>query len=121
MMGIWDILLEMESLFGFRATHFVGMWIAVSLIGSFTSNMILFGGISLGQLASRAKLFLGIVFYILIVVAEQMIVSLFRSFADSFGIYMNLKMDLQFIVDLLAAALLYAATYMIISKKLNLV
>lgn len=121
MMGIWEILLEMESYFGFHAAHFVGMWIVVSLIGSFTSNMILFGGISLGQLANRGKLFLGIVFYILIVVAEQLLVSLFRSFADSFGIYLNLNMDLQFIVDLLAAALLYAATYVVISKKLNLV
>ena len=116
----WEILSEMESLFGFRAAHFVGMWLATSLIGSFTSIMILFGSLSLGQLMPRGRLFLGILFYILIVVGEELLVSLFRSFSGSFGAYLNRNMDIRFIVDLLTAAILYAATHFIISRKLNL-
>jgi len=45
---------------------------------------------------------------------------LFRSFSGSFGAYLNRNMDIRFIVDLLTAAILYAATHFIISRKLNL-
>nr|WP_300835524.1 hypothetical protein [uncultured Acetatifactor sp.] len=118
--AVWEMMEEMESVFGFRAAHFVGMWIVASLTGVFTSNAILFGAISLGQLVPRARLLMGILFYILILVAEQMLVSMFRSFATTIGVYMNINMDLRFLIDLLAAALLYAASYLVISRKLNL-
>ena len=118
--AVWEMMEEMESVFGFRAAHFVGMWIVASLTGVFTSNAILFGAISLGQLVPRARLLTGILFYILILVAEQMLVSMFRSFATTIGVYMNINMDLRFLIDLLAAALLYAASYLVISRKLNL-
>ncbi len=118
--AFWELLVEMESIFGFSAAHYLGIWIIASLAGAFTSNAILFGAISLGQLVSRARLLMGILFYIIILVAEQMLVSLFRSFATSFGIYLNINMDIRFLIDLAAAAALYAAAYFITSRKLNL-
>ena len=111
---------EMEAVFSFNASHFVGIWIIASVVGAFTSNAILFGAISLGQLVSRARLFVGILYYILILVAEQMLVSLFRSFATNIGIYLNINTDIRFLIDLLTAAALYGAMYFITSRKLNL-
>ena len=90
------------------------------MVGAFTSNAILFGAISLGQLVSRARLFMGILYYILILVAEQMLVSLFRSFATSLGTYMSSSLNIQFAVNLLVAAALYITSYFIISRKLNM-
>ena len=118
--AVWEMMGELESVFGFSASHFVGIWIIASVVGAFTSNAILFGAISLGQLVSRARLFMGILYYILILVAEQMLVSLFRSFATNIGIYLNINTDIRFLIDLLTAAALYGAMYFITSRKLNL-
>lgn len=118
--AVWELLTEMESLFGFRAAHVLGMWIAFALLGGFTSNIFLFGGITLGQLMPRGRLLLGILFYILILVGDSMIVSLFRAFANTFGGYLRINLDLQFIVNLLVSALLYVVMYFVITRKLNL-
>ncbi|MCI9337424.1 MAG: hypothetical protein HFH93_07785 [Lachnospiraceae bacterium] len=117
----WEILTELEELFGFGAVHFVGMWMVSSLVGAFTSMMILFGGVSLGQFMQRGRLFLGILFYILVVVGKELVISLCRSFAGTLGMYLNRNLDVRFIVDLMTAVILYAVTYFMVNRKLNLV
>ncbi len=82
--AVWEMIGEMEAVFSFNASHFVGIWIIASLV------------------------------------AEQMLVSLFRSFATNIGIYLNINTDIRFLIDLLTAAALYGAMYFITSRKLNL-
>ncbi len=106
--GVWELLGEMESMFGFRITHVLGMWIVSALTGCFTSVITMFGGLSLGQLMSRGRGLFGILYYILILVGESMIGFLFRSFFGTFVGYFNWNMDMQFILQIFMAAGLYA-------------
>lgn len=119
--GLGELFRDMELWFDFDTVRLLVMGIIMSLIGPFLTVTILFGGVSLGQLVSKGRLLMGILFYILILVADQLFVGLFRSFASSVGVYVNINLDASFIVNLLTAVILYVAAHFVISRKLNLV
>lgn len=118
--GAWELLRGMESLLGFRIARVLGMWIVSSITGCFTSAITMFGALSLGQLMARGRGFFGILYYILILTGESLISLLFRSFASAYIGYLNWDMEIQFILQILMAAALYAVSYFVISRKLNL-
>lgn len=119
--GIGEVFREMEYWFDFDTVRLLVMGLLLSLIGPFLTVTILFGAISLGQLVSRGRLLMGVLFYIIILVAEQLLVAFFRSFAVGVGSYVNTNMDISFVMDLLTAGILYAVTHFVISRKLNLI
>lgn len=119
--GIGKVFQEMEYWFDFDVARLLVTSIFLSLIEPFLSVTILFGAISLGQLVSRGRLLMGILFYIIILVVEQLFVAFFRGFAVGISSYMNLSMDFGFVMNLLTAGILYAVTHYVISRKLNLI
>lgn len=118
--GIWDFLEEMGMWLDFEAFHVLGVMIAASLLGPFTTVAILFGAISLGQLVPKGRFMMGILFYVIILVAQQMLVSLFYSFAYTAGVYIRIRTEVSIAVNLLTAIVLYVLSYYVISKKLNM-
>lgn len=118
--GLWELLADFGNWFEFDVSGWLISTLLISLVTPFVTITILFGAISIGQLASRYRLFLGILCYIGILVLSSTVSSLFRSFSASLGDYMAYSLDINFIVNLLAAVALYAASYYITSKKLNM-
>lgn len=118
--NIWEFMSDFGDWFEFDVSGWLISTVLISLVTPFVTITTLFGAISIGQLASRYRLFVGILCYIGILVLSSMVSSLFRSFSASFGDYMAYSLDISFIVNLLAAVALYVASYLITSKKLNM-
>lgn len=129
-----DRLLKQEL--GLSLT-FYGVVVLVSyLVMPFLSMVILFGAISLGQLFHKARILMAFVFYFGIVIAESIGKSLFSSAVNmrmlssamdtvtdaSFALQTTFNRQLisNFAVDIVAAVLLYLASWYVISRKLNL-
>ena len=118
--GLWQLVIEFGEWFEFDVSGWLISTLLISLVTPFVTITTLFGAISIGQLASRYRLFLGVVCYIGILVVSSLVSSLFRSFATSLGTYMSSSLNIQFAVNLLVAAALYITSYFIISRKLNM-
>ena len=96
------------------------------LAAPFITLTILFGAVSLGQLAGRHRVLMAIISYIGISIAMNFVGSVIRGvFAvalyGNIGQYMWVSMDIGFLVDLVAAGVLYFVSWNVISKKLNMV
>lgn len=118
--NMWELMTDFGDWFEFNVSGWLISAVLISLVTPFVTITILFGAISIGQLASRYRLFVGILCYIGILVLSNMVSSLFRSFSATFGDYMAYSLDINFIVNLLAAVALYVTSYLITSKKLNM-
>lgn len=119
--GIGRFLVELELELDFDGVRLLVTGALITLTGPFLTMTILFGAISLGQLASKGRLLMGVLYYIVIVVLEQLVTALLRSFAGSLGMYVNINLDSGFAVNLVTAAALYMVTHFVISRRLNLV
>ncbi len=119
--GLGRLVVEMEAMLDFDAMRLLASWILITLAGPFITTVTLFGAISLGQLVSRGRLLMGVLFYVAIMVAKQLVTIMLKGFASSAGMYLNMNFNVGFIVDLFAAAVLYALSYFVISRKLNLI
>lgn len=94
--------------------------VVYTLFSAFTSMMVLFGAITLGQLFSRYRVLMAILCYIGIVIVESMFGTLFSSILFSVGSHMDTSLDISFVVNLVFAVLLYILSYYINTHKLNL-
>lgn len=119
--GLGRFLVEMELALDFDAMRLLVTGALITLAGPFLTVTILFGAITLGQLVQRGRLLMGVLFYIIIAVMEQLVTALLRSFAGSLGMYVNINLDASFAVNLATAAVLYVLTHFVISRRLNLV
>lgn len=123
---IFELMLGMKF-----STYFV--WMIVSMIiTSFTGLMTVFGAISLGQLFTKHRVLMAIVFYIGVQLLGGIVSSIVQGIAagtlaassrDSLavvGSYYNVSMITSLVVDVVFAALLYLAAYLINTRRLNL-
>lgn len=111
--GMWEFFTDMGTVLEFEAFRMLVSFGIASLVGPFTTVIILFGAVSIGQLASRYRFFMGVLCYIGIMVANSMISGIFRSFAVN-------AMDSSYLVNLLMAVGMYAVSWYVINRKLNL-
>lgn len=121
MAGIWQSIKYIDWQLDIHAVRWLVLMVASSLVGPFLVVTILFGAISIGQLASKYRLLTGIICYIVIQVVDNLIVSLFRSFATSIGWYLDASLISSLGVNLLTAVVLYWVSYYVTSRKLNMI
>lgn len=134
----WELLVEnwgefvetMRTELGFDIVVWGITMFFLTIIGPFSSIIILFGAISLGQLFTKHRGMMAIVSYLVIMVLTMVISSLIQSatsvnlIADmsdfAMGRYVNISTLSGMLQSLVTAALLYMASYLVISKKLNM-
>lgn len=124
LMRVFALELDMEL--GVRTVY----WIVCLLAGPFVTLCILFGAISLGQLFTRHRVLMAIVCYIGVNVVSGIVQSVLEVLMagtfltyDNAGIlrgYIDATSITSTIIELVLAALMYLASYLVISKKLNL-
>lgn len=102
------------------------------IAGPFCMIMFLFGAITLGQLFTRHRVLMAIVFYIgmgiVRSIVEQVVQGIVASLRlgsiaseyDFINTYMGSTWNVSSILDLVLAVVLYLASYQIISKRLNM-
>ncbi len=128
-----EIVYELQYQADFNVYIFVALMLFILLIVPFTSIIIMFGGITLGQLARSKRGVLGFVWYVLILFA-QMIVSYiismvltFNAMAQNFensdiavlSMY-NESCTTTIVLQIIVATILWLASVWILKKKINL-
>lgn len=102
-----------------------------TLVAPFFALTVLFGAITLGQLFHKARVLMAIVWYIVFMVVNSLLTSVFQSVNSvsmlttltddlAFGKYMNGTLGFTLVVNLIMAVILYFVSHYIISKKLNM-
>ncbi len=127
-----EIVEMMELMLGMKFGSYFTFLIVSTVISSFTGIMILFGVISLGQLFTRHRVLMAIVFYIGVQIAGGIVSSIVQGIvaavlADTainspaiVGNYYNASMITNLVVDVVFAALLYMASYLVNTRRLNM-
>lgn len=117
-------LREFFTLFGLDYGFYLVLLILSAVVGPFVSAAILFGSITVGQIFSRARALMAILCYLGVGMANSLIATVVQSaagyMAASYDVWMNVSMNASLIVQVIAAVLLYFASYHIITKKLNM-
>ncbi|MCQ2539831.1 MAG: hypothetical protein MJ114_05215 [Acetatifactor sp.] len=131
--GIAEIAAELKNDYGVNLTQYGILFLVTMIIGPFTSMMIVFGSISLGQLFPKVRILMAFVIYFGLAIVMGIIRSAFSGVLNTysmvaasngietlirstFGNQMYVTMAEQLIV----AALLYFASWWVCSRKLNL-
>ncbi len=102
------------------------------IVGPFCMIMFLFGAITLGQLFTKHRVLMAIVFYIGMGIVRSIVEQVvqgtvtaiqFKSAVsdyDFLNAYMGSTWNVSFILDLVLAVVLYLVSYQIISRRLNM-
>lgn len=90
------------------------------ILSAFTSVMILFGSITVGQLFTKVRVLMAIVCYVVVIFLSDVIASLVNSILAMSVANINDITDVSMIVQLVIAVVLYIASYQIITKRLNM-
>lgn len=105
------------------------LWLVMSavklLLAPFVLLSIYFGAVSLGQLFSKHRVLMAIVFYFGINTAVGVVSSLIQSMIAlglqrNFSTYIYVSADVRFVVDLIAGVALYFVSWYVTSKRLNM-
>ena len=120
-----EVLYVLREDFNLDLVRWLVTILAMAVIGPFPTVTILFGAISLGQLFSKHRVLMAIVSYVVITVTVNLVSSLLQSVAavtlyGSVGSYLNMSIDFEFVINLIAAIGLYFASWYINARKLNL-
>lgn len=127
---IWRELQWGLEYMDFDTVHFLVIIVLSFLISPFTSVLLLFGALTIGQLSGKYKVMMGILAYIGLAVANYILNSLVQAIM-TFGYiagsmdemsmsYMTSRYDPSLIISCVVGAVLYFVSHYIISKKLNL-
>lgn len=127
-----DLVELMEMMLGMKfSSYFVYLFVSL-ILSSFTGVMIIFGAISLGQLFTRHRVLMAIVFYIGVQIASGIVGSIVQGIVAAVlvetkinspaivGNYYNASMTTSLVVDVVFAALLYLASYLVNTRRLNM-
>lgn len=127
-----EIERSFREMMGTGIGGYFAMLMILSLIAPFTSVMILFGAISIGQLFTKHRVLMAIVTYVGLMIVESLISSTIQSVismkqmsrlvSDSqlVGGYLNVSMLSSVIISVIMAVILYVVSYYVTSKKLNM-
>ena len=127
-----DALEVMEVMLGMKFDSYFVISIITMILSSFTGMMVLFGVISLGQLFTKHRVLMAIVFYIGVQMANGIVGSIVRGIAaavldgsrhNSFtvvGSYYNVSLISNLVINVVFAALLYLASWLVNTRRLNM-
>ena len=136
--NIWEFLTDAfyeigrayEDEMGINLVHYGITLLLTYVAGPFIAMVTLFGALTIGQLSSKHKGFMGILVYAGVTILSSIIGSTVQS-AFMFGtnvmssqsgisVSANSAYDINVITSLLLAAIMYGVSYYIMNKKLNL-
>ena len=136
--NIWEFLADAfyelgrtyEEEMGINLLHYGITLLLTYVAGPFIAMVTLFGALTIGQLSSKHKGFMGIMVYAGVTILSSIIGSTVQS-AFMFGtnvmssqsgisVNANSAYDINVITSLLLAAIMYGVSYYIMNKKLNL-
>lgn len=136
--NIWEFLADAfyelgrtyEEEMGINLLHYGITLLLTYVAGPFIAMVTLFGALTIGQLSSKHKGFMGILAYAGVTILSSIIGSTVQS-AFMFGtnvmssqsgisVSANSAYDINVITSLLLAAIMYGVSYYIMNKKLNL-
>ena len=128
--GIYELGRFYEEQMGINLVHYAITLLFTYIIGPFITMITLFGALTIGQLSSKHKGFMGILAYagltILTTVIGSVVQSVFvfgsnmMSRPGGVTVTTNAAYDINVITSLLIAAIMYGVSYYIMNKKLNL-
>lgn len=136
--NIWEFMADAfyelgrtyEEEMGINMSHYVITLLLTYVAGPFITMVTLFGALTIGQLSSKHKGFMGIMVYAGVTILSSIIGSTVQS-AFMFGanvansasgitVSTNSAYDINVIISLLIAAIMYGVSYYIMNRKLNL-
>ena len=136
--NIWEFLADAfyelgrtyEEEMGINLLHYGITLLLTYVAGPFITMVTLFGALTIGQLSSKHKGFMGIMVYAGVTILSSIIGSTVQS-AFMFGanvansasgitVSTNSAYDINVITSLLIAAIMYGVSYYIMTRKLNL-
>jgi len=123
--ALGEMLGVLQEELGLNVGRQAVMMIVMLFFSPFFTVTILFGAVSMGQLFSKFRVLMAIVCYIALMVVQSLIGSLFQNLVllagfSNFGHFFNAALDCQTIVSLLLAAAMYAVSWFVASRRLNM-
>lgn len=117
-------LSELFELFGMNYSFYLLLLVLSAIAGPFVSVTILFGAVTMGQLFNRARALMAILCYLGVSLVNGIVASVVQALL-AFGTWgYDTMVDVSTLssltVQLIAAVLLYFASYQIITKRLNM-
>ncbi len=129
----WDIIVEsLKQDLGVNLVQWTVMMVITFLLAPFWGVIILFGAISIGQLFTRHRVLMAIVCYGGIMILSMVVSSVVQSATSMQSLrnmteetvalnnYMNASVLSGAIQNVVMAAILYLASYLVTSKRLNM-
>lgn len=136
--NIWEFLADAfyelgrtyEEEMGINLLHYGITLLLAYVAGPFITMVTLFGALTIGQLSSKHKGFMGILAYAGLTILSSIIGSTVQSAfmfgtnvmssSGGFSVTTNMAYDINVITSLLIAAIMYGVSYYIMNRKLNL-
>ena len=136
--NIWEFMADAfyelgrtyEEEMGINLSHYVITLLLTYVAGPFITMVTLFGALTIGQLSSKHKGFMGILAYAGLTILSSIIGSTVQSAfmfgtnvmssSGGFSVTTNMAYDINVITSLLIAAIMYGVSYYIMNRKLNL-
>ena len=136
--NIWEFMADAfyelgrtyEEEMGINLSHYVITLLLTYVAGPFITMVTLFGALTIGQLSSKHKGFMGILAYAGLTILSSIIGSTVQSAfmfgtnvmssSGGFSVTTNMVYDINVITSLLIAAIMYGVSYYIMNRKLNL-
>ena len=136
--NIWEFMADAfyelgrtyEEEMGINLSHYVFTLLLTYVAGPFITMVTLFGALTIGQLSSKHKGFMGILAYAGLTILSSIIGSTVQSAfmfgtnvmssSGGFSVTTNMAYDINVITSLLIAAIMYGVSYYIMNRKLNL-
>ena len=136
--NIWEFLADAfyelgrtyEEEMGINLLHYGITLLLTYVAGPFITMVTLFGALTIGQLSSKHKGFMGILTYAGVTILSSIIGSTVQSAfmfgtnvmssSGGFSVTTNMAYDINVITSLLIAAIMYGVSYYIMNRKLNL-
>lgn len=136
--NIWEFMADAfyelgrtyEEEMGINLSHYVITLLLTYVAGPFITMVTLFGALTIGQLSSKHKGFMGILVYAGVTILSSIIGSTVQSAfmfgtnvmssSGGFSVTTNMVYDINVITSLLIAAIMYGVSYYIMNRKLNL-
>ena len=130
--NIWEFLADAfyelgrtyEEEMGINLLHYGITLLLTYVAGPFITMVTLFGALTIGQLSSKHKGFMGVTILSSIIGSTVQSAFMFgtnvMSSSGGFSVTTNMAYDINVITSLLIAAIMYGVSYYIMNRKLNL-
>lgn len=123
--GLRDFAAVMKAELGVDVSYYFVFLLVFVFVSPFLTVSTICGAISMGQFFTKYRVLMGVVSYIVISVAGNIVRSVFQAVLSvgayaRIGTYVNMAMYANIAVNLLIAAAMYFVSWHVISHRLNL-